>query len=195
MPSLPRSALDQLFFDAHSFAHFLPREVDDATLLELADMAKLGPTSLNSCPARFVFVKSREAKERLRPHLSSGNVEKTMAAPVTAVIAYDLEFYEKFAKLSPGRNSRDGFASNAAHAEHTAILNATLQAGWLIMAARALGLDAGPMGGFRNAGVDEAFFRETPLRSLVLCNFGYADRGMARARGPRLDFEEFCTIV
>ena len=195
MDRLPQASLNQLFFEAHSFSKYLPRAVDDASLNELANLAKLGPTSLNSCPGRFVFVRSIEGKERLRPHLSPGNIEKTMASPVTVIVAYDLEFFEKFVKLVPAGKTRDSFAGKPEHVERTATMNATLQAGWLIMAARALGLDAGPMGGFSPAGVNEAFFKDTPLRSLLLCNLGYADRNSMRPRQPRLAFSEFCEFA
>lgn len=195
MARLPEASLDQLFSHAHSFSKYLQRDVDDGLLMAVADLAKLGPTSMNSCPGRFVFVKTADGKERLRAHLSPGNVEKTMAAPVTVIIAYDLEFYEKFAKLSPPGKARDSFVGKPERIESTAIMSATLQAGWLIMAARAFGLDAGPMGGFRPAGVDESFFAGTPLRSLLLCNLGYADGDQKRPRQPRLDFSEFCTFA
>ena len=195
MTALPAAAFDQLFFNAHSFNKYLPRDVDEALLRRLADTLKLGPTSYNSCPARFVFIQSASGKEQLRPHLSPGNVDKTMAAPVCVIIAADYAFNEQLPKLGLAPGKPDPFAGNAAGIERTAQQNATLQGGYLIMAARALGLDCGPMGGFNAAGVNAAFLQGTQWRAQFLCNLGYADRSVARARGPRLAFEDFCRVV
>ena len=195
MTPLPADALDQLFFNAHSFNAYLPRDVDDALLRRIAGALKLGPTSYNSCPGRLVFIKSKEGKERLRPHLSPGNVDKTMAAPVCAIVAADYAFNAQLPKLGLAPGKPDPFAGNTAAIERTAQQNATLQGGYLIMAARAFGLDSGPMGGFNAAGVNKEFLGGTAWRAQFLCNLGYADRSVARARGPRLPFEDFCTVV
>ena len=195
MTPLPAAALDQLFFDAHSFGKYQPRDVDDVLLRRLADLVKLGPTSFNSCPARFAFIKSAAGKQRLRPHLSSGNVDKTMAAPVCVIVAADFAFSAQLPKLGLAPGRADPFAGNTAAIERTAQQNATLQGGYLIMAARALGLDCGPMGGFDAAGVNAEFLAGTQWRAQFLCNLGYADRSVERARQPRLAFEEFCTVV
>lgn len=188
-------AMDQLFCKAQSFGKYLPVPVEDSLLRQLADTAKLGPTSNNSCPARFVFIKSPEGKARLRPHVSAGNVDKIMSAPVTVIVAYDLEFYERFATLSPPGRARAGFVGKPEAIERTAFFNSSLQGAYLIMAARALGLDAGPMGGFNADGVTAEFLAGTAWRANFLCNIGYADRTVERQRGPRLNFDEFCTII
>jgi len=179
-------------------------------LQRVFDLMKWGPTSANSCPARFVMIRSRAAKERLRPALSSGNVEKTMAAPVTVIVAYDLFFYEKLPKLFPHKPAmRQLFADNPQLAEVTAKRNSSLQGAYLIIAARALGLDCGPMSGFDNARVDEEFFgagRQIEgceqeffpagrVKSNFLCNLGYGDKSKLLPRGPRLDFNEACTLL
>lgn len=194
MSRLPDASFDQLFFNAHSFGKYLPRDVDEALLRRLADTLKLGPTSYNSCPARFVFIKSAEAKARLKPHLSPGNVDKTMAAPVCVIVAADYAFNTQLPKLGLAPGKPDPFAGNTAAIERTAQQNATLQGGYMILAARALGLDCGPMAGFDAAGVNKEFLHGTTWRAQFLCNLGYADRGIARARQPRLTFEEFCRI-
>ena len=194
MTALPDAAFAQLFFNAHSFNRYLPRDVDERLLRQLAETLKLGPTSYNSCPGRFVFLKSKAAKERLRPHLSPGNVDKTMAAPVCVIIAADYEFNTKLGKLGKPADAPDPFAGKAAVIERTAQQNATLQGGYLILAARALGLDCGPMGGFDAAGVNAEFLAGTQWRAQFLCNLGYADRGVPRPRQPRLAFEEFCRV-
>lgn len=192
---LPRSALNQLFFDARTISKFLPQDVSNETLRELADMMRWGPTANNSTPARILFIKSEEAKARLEPHLSAGNREKTMAAPVTAIVAYHLAFYEYFSKLSPHADIAK-FASTAPEKlEETAFRNSTLQGAYMIIAARALGLTCGPMSGFNNAGLDREFFPEGKTKSNFLCNLGYGAPDGARPRAARLDFEEFCTIL
>jgi 3-hydroxypropanoate dehydrogenase len=156
----------------------------------------MAPTSANTQPARFVFVKSADAKNKLRPALSPGNVDKTMSAPATAIVAYDLEFYEKIPKLFPARpEMKTMFANMTASArDFFLVQNGSLQAAYLILAARALGLDCGPMGGFDRAKVDEAFFAATPWKSILLINLGYGDHGKVFPRNPRLDFDEACRI-
>ena len=155
----------------------------------------MAPTSANCLPARFVFVKSNEAKERLKPHLSEGNRDKTMKAPVCTIVGYDLEFYEHLPKLFPHTNARSWFAGNPDKIRETAIRNGTLQGGYFILAARALGLDCGPMSGFDKEGVDNAFFAGSSVRSNFLCNLGYGDPEGVGPRSPRFDFGEMAKIV
>src|SRR5215469_3540647 len=196
LSQLDESSLDLIFRVAQSHNGWLDKPVNDATLHALYDLAKLGPTSLNTCPARFVFVRSREAKERLRPALSPGNVDKTLAAPVTAIIGYDEQFYEHMGFLFPERQGvRERFAANPVNAHETAFRNGTLQGAYLIIAARAMGLDTGPMSGFDNARVDAEFFTGTHFKSNFLCNLGYGDAAKVRERLPRFDFESVCQIL
>lgn len=194
---LNEQALRQLFLDARTHNGFSDRPVDDATLHALFDLAKWGPTAMNCLPMRLVFVKSREAKERLRPALAEGNLAKTLAAPVTAIVATDFAFHERLPVLFPVfPGARDLFAGNPAMAEAAAVRNANLQAGYLVMAARALGLACGPMSGFDNAKVDEAFFAGTPVKSNLLINLGYAAvPPVVHPRGPRPAFDEDCRIA
>src|SRR5579864_9001080 len=201
-------ALNQLFREARTFGGWLDKPVTDDLLRRIYDLMKWGPTSANGNPARFVFLRSREAKERLRPALSAGNVEKTMAAPVTVIIAYDLKFYEKLPKLFPRFPAiRDVFVNNPQLIEATAQRNSSLQGAYLILAARALGLDCGPMSGFDNAKVDEEFFTAGKcedrgqeffstghVKSNFLCNLGYGDATKLFPRAPRLEFGEACSI-
>ncbi|MFZ5915185.1 MAG: malonic semialdehyde reductase [Pseudomonadota bacterium] len=190
-------ALDTLFFKARTQNGWLPGvEVSDAQLRALYDIVKYGPTSANSCPARFVFLRSAEAKERLQPHLSEGNLAKTMAAPVVAIVAYDVEFYEHLPKLFPhDLTAKTWFNWSAAHAETTAFRNGTLQGAYLIMAARAIGLDIGAMSGFDNAGVDKEFFPDGKVKSNFLCNIGRGDDSLLFPRHPKFAFEEVCKIL
>jgi 3-hydroxypropanoate dehydrogenase len=193
---LDAASLDLVFRTARTHRAWDGRPVADATLRELYDLLKWGPTTGNSCPARFVFVKSAEAKERLRPALDAGNVVQTMAAPVTAIVAYDLEFYEQLPKLAPHTDARSWFAgASAEHLRTTALRNGSLQGGYLIVAARALGLDCGPMSGFDNAKVDAEFFPGGSVRSNFLCNLGYGNPAKLRPRAPRLSFDEACAIA
>lgn len=192
---LSKDALDQLFLSARTHNAWQPREVPDDLLRQLVDLMKMAPTSANCSPARIVFVKSSEAKERLKPHLSAGNVEKTMAAPVTAIIATDYKFYDQLPKLFPHTDARSWFAGKKVHADTTAFRNGSLQGGYLILAARSLGLDCGPMSGFDNAGVDQAFFSDGDVKSNFLCNIGYGDPEGLRPRSPRFIFDEIAKIV
>jgi 3-hydroxypropanoate dehydrogenase len=193
---LSEAALDQLFRTARTYNAFLPKPVDDVLLHQLYELARFGPTSANSSPMRVVFVKSREAKARLEPFLSEGNRAKTMVAPVTAIIANDHAFYEKLPQLFPHADARSWFAGNQPLIDTTAFRNATLQGAYMIMAARALGLDCGPMSGFDNAGVDQAFFAGTPVKSNFLINLGYGDASRDLfPRSPRLSFDEACSIA
>jgi len=195
MESISKEALDQIFLEARTHNVWLEKEVSDETLRRIYDLMKWGPTSANSLPARFVFVKSADAKEKLLQCVSRGNFEKTKQAPVTAIVAYDLEFYEKLPVLFPHADARSWFVGNEKLIEATAFRNGTLQGAYLIIAARALGLDCGPMSGFDNAKVDAAFFEGTSWRSNFLCNLGYGDASKLFPRSPRLDFEEACTII
>lgn len=191
---LDDAALARLFLEARTHGKWLARPVDEATLRAVYDLARMGPTSANCQPARFVFVRSPAAKEKLRPALSAGNLDKTMAAPVTVIVGQDLEFYRNLPKTFPHVDAKAWFVGNDALIQATAFRNSSLQGAYLILAARALGLDAGPMSGFDNAKVDEAFFAGTPVRSNFLINLGYADHGAVHARNPRLDFDEACLI-
>lgn len=193
--ALSKSALDQLFLTARTQNKWQAKDIPDTLLRELVDILKMGPTSANCLPARFIFVKSKEAKERLKPHLSSGNREKTMAAPVTAIIGYDLKFYEHLPRLFPHADAKSWFTSSETLAQETAFRNGTLQGAYLILAARALGLDAGPMSGFNNKGVDEAFFNGTSVKSNFICSLGYGDPSGVMDRLPRFEFEEMASIA
>ncbi len=208
--ALSDEALDQLFREARTYNAWLDKPVTDDTLRQVYDLMKWGPTSANSCPARFVFLRSRQAKDRLRPALAPGNVEKTMTAPVTAIVAYDLLFYEKLPRLFPHSPAmRNLFAGNPQLVEVTAKRNSSLQGAYLMLAARAMGLDCGPMSGFDNAKVDEEFFgagKECDgcdqeffpaghVKSNFLCNVGYGDRSKLAPRAPRLAFNEACTLL
>lgn len=203
-------ALDQLFRKARSYSAWLDTPVNDNTLRQLYDIMKWGPTSANACPARFLFLRSQQSKERLRPALAPGNVEKTMTAPITVIIAYDLLFFEKLPKLFPHSPAmRSLFAENPQLVETTAKRSSSLQGAYLMLAARAIGLDCGPMSGFDNAKVDEEFFgageeREKcdqeffpagHVKSNFLCNLGYGDRSKLFPRNPRLEFDEACTLL
>lgn len=196
MPNASDEAIALLFIEARTHSAWLDRPVDDALLRRLYDLVRMGPTGGNPHPMRVVFVKSPAAKERLRPALAPGNVDKTMAAPVTAIIAFDTAFYEQLPKLFPGRpGMRDAVAGRPAEVRNRqGEQSATLAAGYLILAARALGLDCGPMGGFNAAAVDAAFFPDSRWRSLLLINLGYGDAGQLHPRNPRLEFDEACRI-
>lgn len=190
-----QDTLDQLFLSARTHNAWQTREVPDGLLHQLIDIMKMAPTSANCSPARIVFVKSAEAKQRLKPHLSEGNVEKTMAAPVTAIIATDYKFYDQLPKLFPHTDARSWFAGKTDHANTTAFRNSSLQGAYLILAARSLGLDCGPMSGFDNEGVDKAFFAASDVKSNFLCNLGYGDPKGLRPRSPRFLFDEMAKIV
>lgn len=194
--TLSDDGLDLIFRKARTHNVWTDRDVSDRLVRAVYDVMRMGPTSANCSPARFLFLRSREAKERLRPHLTAGNVDKTMAAPVTAVIGYDLRFYERIPQLFPHNpEAKSWFDSNEDFAEETAFRNGTLQGAYFIIAARALGLDCGPMSGFDNAGVDKEFFPDGCVKSNFLCNIGYGDAGELFPRSPRLDFNEACEIL
>ncbi|MFN7834518.1 MAG: malonic semialdehyde reductase [Burkholderiaceae bacterium] len=185
----------QLFTAARTHTAWLDKPVDAALLQAVYDLAKWGPTSSNTCPMRVRFIVSAEAKDRLKPCLAAGNVDKTMSAPVTAIIAEDHAFYDQMPVLFPARDVRAGFLGKPDHIRDTAVYNTTLQAAYLIMAARAFGLDCGPMAGFDKAKVDQAFFVGTTLKTNLLVNIGYGDAGKLYSRNPRPSFEQACQIL
>ncbi len=192
---LSDECLDTLFVEARTHGVWHPRGVSDELLHEVYEIAKLGPTSANCSPMRVVFLKSGEAKERLLPALSEGNVGKTRSAPVTAIVAYDLEFYEKLPKLFPHVDARSWFLGNDGLINETAFRNGTLQGAYLILAARAVGLDCGPMSGFDQDKVNAVFFPDGKWKANFLCNLGYGDSTKLMPRSPRLGFDEACVVV
>lgn len=194
--AISKDCLDQIFLEARTHNKWQEKPVSDELLRRLIDILKMGPTSANQSPARIVFVKSAEAKARLAPHLSEGNRAKTMSAPVCAIIGYDLRFYDHLPKLFPHTDAKSWFDGKPADKiEASAFRNGTLQGAYFIIAARALGLDTGPMSGFDNAGVDRDFFAGTSVRSNFLCNLGYGDASGIFPRSPRFSFEEIAKIV
>lgn len=196
MPRLESDALDILFRKARTNTAWLDQPVSDDTLRELYDLMKWGPTSANTTPARILFIRSKEAKERLKPALSPGNVDKTMAAPATAILAYDLKFHEHLGRLFPQMpGAAKMFTSSPQMLETNAFRNGTLQGGYFILAARAVGLDCGPMSGFDNAKVDAEFFAGQDVRSNFLCNLGHGDPSKLPPRNPRLEFDEVCKLL
>lgn len=188
--------LDILFRHARTHRSWRAERITQDLLAAVYDLAKWGPTTNNTSPARFFFVVSSDAKQRLKPHLNRGNVEQTMSAPATAIIGYDLAFYEYMPKLSPNPEARESWQKRSPpELQEAAFRNGSLQAGYFILAARALGLDCGPMSGFDNAGVDREFFFGTAIKSNLLCNLGYGDGASLRPRAGRLDFGEACRIL
>jgi len=207
---LSDAALDQLFRNARTHSFWLPKPVEDDTLRQLYELMKWGPTSANSCPARILFLRTQEAKQRLVPSLAPANVEKVIAAPVTAIVGFDFRFYDALPKLFPqAPGFKDMFEKSPELADSTARRNSSLQGAYMILAARALGLDCGPMSGFDNARVDldffgagkeisdcdQEFFPSTHVRSNFLCNIGYGDHSRLFSRNPRLEFEEACALL
>lgn len=188
------TALDILFRTARTHNGWHDKPVSDDLLRQLYDLMKWGPTSANCSPARIVFVKSEDAKEKLLECMNPGNIDKTRAAPVTAIIGMDLEFYEKLDRLFPHTDARSWFAGNQPHIETTALRNASLQGGYFIMAARALGLDCAPMSGFNADKINAAFFAGTSVKANFVCSIGYGDPAKLHTRGPRLEFDEACRI-
>jgi nitroreductase len=193
--ALDDAALDTLFREARSYNRWSGEPVPDQTLHELYELLKFGPTSSNSTPARFVFVKGAEAKAKLVACVSPGNVVKVEQAPVTVIIAMDEKFYEKMPKLFPQRPNAAEMFKDPALAQVTMMRNSTLQGAYLILAARSLGLDCGPMSGFDNAKLDAAFFADTPLKSNFICALGTGTTERLHPRNPRLAFDEACKIV
>jgi len=187
--------LDQLFLKARTHWVWRPEPVPLELLKELYNVARFGPTSANSSPARFVFLTTPQAKERLRPALSPTNVEKTMTAPVTVIVAWDTEFHDKLPQLFPARDMRSIFAGNAALLHETAFRNGTLQGAYFMIAARALGLDCGPMSGFDQQKVNAEFFPDGKWKANFLCNIGYGDPSKLFPRNPRLSFDEACRVL
>lgn len=192
---LDQSIIDKLMVEARTHNKWHAKDVADDLLVQLLDIVKMGPTSANCSPARFVFVKSQSAKERLKPYLASGNVEKTMTAPVAAIIAHDMAFYDHLVKLFPHADAKSWFAGNDDLIATTALRNGSLQGAYMIIAARMLGLDVGAMSGFDNAGVDAEFFAGTTYKSNFLCNIGYGDPAGLHPRLPRFAFEEMARIL
>jgi 3-hydroxypropanoate dehydrogenase len=192
---LPPEAIAQLFTEARTHHHWLDQPLPDQLLHEVYTLAKWGPTSANSLPMRIVFIRSPAQKERLLPALLGSNVAQVKAAPVTAIIAYDQRFYDQLPTLFPYADLRSLFAGNPAMAERSAWQNSSLQGAYVILAARALGLDTGPMGGFDAAKVDELFLSGTSWRSNFLLNLGYGDAAKLHPRGPRLDFAAACQVL
>ena len=188
-------SLDRIFREARTHNAWLPKRVPIEALREAYDLARMDPTSANSTPARFVFLESAAAKARLVPALAPLNVEKTKAAPVTAIVVWDTEFYEQLPKLFPHADMRSVFAGNQAMAEETAFRNSSLQGGYFILAARAVGLDCGPMSGFDKAKVNAEFFPDGKWKVNFLCNLGYGDRSKLFPRNPRLEFDEACRVL
>lgn len=192
---LPDSALKQLFTDARTHNGWIDKPVSPAQIRELYELTVMGPTSANSQPARFVFVQSPEAKERLKPFLAPGNLDKTMAAPVTVIVGMDYAFYEQLPAFFPHADARSWFVGNDALINVTAMRNSSLQGAYLILAARALGLDTGAMSGFDNAGVDAEFFAGTTIKSNFLVNIGYGDASKLFPRSPRPGFDDFAKLL
>ena len=189
--------LNRLFAHGRTFSHWLPRPVDDALLMRIWNLARLGPTAANSQPLRVLFVRSEAAKAKLKPCLAPGNVEKTMQAPVTALFAADLAFYDHLPRLFPHTDARSWFSgeSKTDAARETATRNSTLQAAYFILAARALGLDCGPMSGFDAALINQTFFPDGRHEVNFICNLGHGDPQTLHPRHPRLEFEEACRII
>ena len=192
---LDQAALDTLFETARTQYEWTDQTVEDDQLRRVYDLLKMGPTSANSSPARFMFLRTAGAKDRLRPALSAGNVDKTMAAPVVCIVAHDPLFYEQLPKLFPHTDARSWFAGNEQLAEVTAFRNGTLQGAYLIMAARAAGLDCGPMSGFDNMKVDQEFMYSTGWKSNFLVSLGHGKPEGVHPRAPRLAFDEACRLM
>jgi 3-hydroxypropanoate dehydrogenase len=195
MSVVDEKAKDILFREARTYNAWQEKDISDELLHDLWELVKFGPTSANCLPMRIKFVKSQEAKEKLKPLMDEGNVEKTMSAPVVAIIAYDLKFYEHLPRLFPHTNAKSWFEGQDAKIKDAAQRNGTLQGGYLIMAARALGLDCGPMSGFDGLKVKDAFFADEDVVVNFICNLGYGSEKNLFARSPRFDFDDVCEIV
>ncbi len=189
------AGLDLLFREARTHSYWTDGEVSDVLLQAVYDLAKIPPTSANCSPMRVLFVRSPEAKERLKPALDEGNLKKTMIAPVTAIIGCDTQFHELLPRLLPHEEARSWFAGNDALIAETAFRNGTLQGAYFMLAARALGLDCGPMSGFDKEKVDQEFFPDGRIKSNFLCNLAYGDASKLHPRSPRLDFDDACQII
>lgn len=196
MNPLNKDALNQLFLEARTINDFAPDPIDDAVLMQIYETARMGPTAANSNPARFYFIKSSEAKEKLKPYLAPNNVEKSMKAPIVVIAAFDPKFFDKVPKLFPhAPDAREWFSQSPDEGQAAGHMNATLGAAYFILAARALGLECGPMAGFDNAGVDKEFFSENGWKSNFLINLGNRSDAPIFPRLPRLDFTEACEIA
>lgn len=194
MSALDNNSLDILFRTARTHSTWLNKPITDELLKQVYDLAKMGATSANCSPMRVIFVTSKAAKEKLKPILDAGNVEKTMAAPVTAIIGMDMEFYEKLPFIFPHTDAKIWFVGNESLIEKTAFRNSSLQGAYLMLAARSLGLDCGPMSGFNNSKMDGVFFAGTKIKSNFICNLGYGDASKLHPRSPRLSFDDACKI-
>lgn len=193
---IDKAALDTILLKARSYSYWQEKPVSDEILRQIHDIMRMGPTSANMCPLRIVFVKSEEAKERLKPLLDKGNVEKTMSAPVTAIFGHDLEYYEKLPKLFPHTDAKSWFKDLPPEAQKViALRNGSLQAAYFMIAARAAGLDCGPMSGFNNEKVDAEFFAGTNVKSNFICALGYGVKEKLHPRSPRLEFDETSRII
>jgi len=193
--AISNEALDQIFREARTYNAWLPKPVPAETLRAIYDLAKLAPTSANASPARFVFIESEAARARLLPTLAPLNVEKTKSAPVTVIVAWDVEFYEKLPQLLPHADMRSYFAGNKALSDETAFRNSSLQGAYFMLAARSLGLDCGPMSGFDSGKLNAEFFPDGKWKANFLINLGYGDRSKLFPRNPRLEFEEACRVL
>ena len=193
--ALGKSTLDQLFYNARTHSHWQKRQVPEAVLHQLFDLLKQCPTSANCSPARFVFITSSDAKARLLPCLAEGNVEKTREAPVTVIVGMDLAFHQHLPRLFPHADAQSWFTGHDELIQSTAFRNSALQGAYLIMAARALGLDCGPMSGFDGALIDAEFFPQSSVRTNFLINLGYGEASRLYGRSPRFDFDEVCQIL
>lgn len=189
------SHLDQLFLEARTHNGWLDRAVTTEQIHQIYNLVKMGPTSANCCPARFIFLTTVESKALLQPALSSGNIEKTMTAPLTVLVATDQKFYDQFSTLFPHADAKSWFTSSPAFAAETALRNSSMQAAYLIMACRSLGLDTGPMSGFDAQKINKLFFKETDYQINMIINVGYGDHSKIYSRLPRLDFKEACEIL
>ncbi len=192
---LDKDALDTLFREARSQNDWLDQDVSDTQINQIYELMKFGPTAANNCPARITFVKSIEAKEKLKPHLDEGNVDKSMSAPVVAIIGYDVEFYEKLPFLFPHMDARSWYTGNPEKIKSAGEMNATLQGAYFMLAARSVGLDCGPMSGFNNESLDEEFFPDGKTKSIFMCAIGHGDSSKIFPRSPRLSFDEACKII
>ncbi len=196
MGKISEECLNKIFYEALTHNKWHDKKVTEELLEEVYNLMRLGPTSANCSPLRILFLKSKEAKERLKPHLDPGNLAKTMVAPVTALLAYDLQFYENLPHLFPFANAKPWYEGKQKFAEETAFRNSSLQGAYFIISARSCGLDCGPMSGFSREGVDQEFFPEGRFKSNFLCNLGYGDpAGLPGPRAPRLSFDDACQIL
>ena len=192
---LDQNSLDTLFINARSHNGWLDQDVSDEQIHQIYELMKFGPTAANNCPVRITFIKSDAAKQKLKTHLDEGNVEKSMSAPVVAIISYDIEFYEKLEFLFPHTDAKSWYAGNPEKIKSAGEMNATLQGAYFMLAARAVGLDCGPMGGFNNKTLDSEFFTDGKTKSIFLCAIGQGDESKIFPRSPRLSFDEACNII